>query len=73
MKFHIHAEGDRTAGNGTHHATVDIPFAIENDADYCEFVRDELRSTFASIFDVKEVRVMTDAEACELADAEDQS
>ena len=69
MRFQIHAQGDRTVGDGDHHATVDIPFAVENDEDYREFVRGELRAAFSNIFDAKTVRVLTDEEDKGLANA----
>lgn len=61
LTFHIFARGDRTVGDGDHYATVEIPYAAV-DFDYQEFVRDELRATFADIFDNKDVRVQTQKE-----------
>lgn len=62
LTFHVFARGDRTVGDGDHYAIVQIPYANVKDLDYREFVRDELRATFADIFDNKDVRVQTQKE-----------
>jgi len=58
MKFHIFAYGDRTVGDGDHHAVVDIPYMNE-DAEYVADTRDILRTAFAAIFDNRHVTVVT--------------
>lgn len=52
LKFFIHAAGDVTVGDGSHEATVEIPFA-SNDKEYVQFVKECLVNCFSKIFDAK--------------------
>jgi len=54
MKFHIHAHGDRTVGDGDHFAEVDIPFAC-TDAEYISFCKAQLTTCFSALFDSKAI------------------
>lgn len=57
MKFRIFAQGDRTVGDGTFNATVEVE-DIKSDTEYEEFVRERLTRAFTDIFDAKAI-VMT--------------
>lgn len=61
MKFHITAQGDRTVGDGTHEAIVDIPYAV-TDPEYAADVREQLKIAFRAIFDNLRVLVLTEEE-----------
>ncbi len=77
LRFHIRAQGDPTVGDGTHLATVDVPYSLPGDGgreSAVQYLRSELAAFFGEVFDVstRRVQVLTDEEVRKEEEAEDE-